>query len=164
MNQTYVKTSAIKSTAQARNIRALEIFTRNGFSVRLLGTENSPMFILDGKYLLSCFVNGNNLYFRPSPDSGEISRTINLSENAYITKSEIVDLIDRSEHLEVFRVFHAGSRLFLVGFNRFHLEEDEIDGRFPVFATHNPVIYVNKNKAENIVQELNVQGYNVNVI
>ncbi len=162
MNQTHIIEKT--STSQARNKRALEIFTRNGFSVRLHGSDNSPMFIWDNRCLLSCFVNGNNLYFRPSPDSGEISRIINLAGNAFITKYEISELIDRSEHLPVYRIQLARTPMCVVGFNRFNIEEDSIVDRFPVFALHNPVIFVNQSKADSIVRELNNQGYIVEVI
>jgi len=159
MNQTHEV--EIKNTARSRNQRALEIFTRNGFTVRLFGIDNSPMFIMDDRCLLSCFINGNNLYFRPSPDSGEISRMISLTGNAFITKNEISDLLENSEHLPVYRVLHNVSRLFLVGFNRLTLDEDEKEERFPVFGLHHPTIYVNKIKADQIVRELDILGYNV---
>jgi hypothetical protein len=152
------------SIAQARNQRALEIFTRNGFSVRLLGSGHSPMFILDNRSLLSCFVNGNNLHFRPFPDSGDISRSVRLTGDSYITKYEISELIGRSEHLPVYRVHLEGSPMCVVGFNHFSMKEDEMDDRFPVFALHNPLIYVNPGKAELIAKELKGQGYNVKVI
>jgi len=162
MNQIHVVDN--KSTTQARNRRALEIFNRNGFSVRLFGSDQNPMFILNDNCMLSCFLNGNNLHFRPSPDSGEILRTVRLTGDAYITKFEISELIERNEHLPVYRIVLENTELFLVGFNRFIEEEDEIIGRYPVFALHKPMIFINSGKAEFVANEINEKGYHVNII
>ena len=154
------------NSSQTRNQLALNIFTKNGFSVRLFGNCDSPMFILENRTLLSCFLNGNSLHFRPSPDSGEILRTIKLVDDAYITKYEILELIEQSEHLPVSRIQELGSRMFLVGFNYFDLEGDVngIAERYPVFANHNPLIYINQDKADMISSELKQQGYLLEVI
>ena len=158
-----MRTVESNGMAQGRNKRAVELFTRNGFSVRLLGNDQSPMFIMDDQYLLSCFVNGNNLHFRPSPDSGEITRSIRLTGDVYLTKYEISELIERSEHLPVYRVQHVDSGMCLVGFNRFD-PDDEMDTGFPVFAHYNPIIYINPGKAESVVLDLIEKGYNVQAI
>jgi len=148
---------------QTRNQQALNIFTRNGYSVRLLGNGQSPMFILEDRCLLSCFINGNSLHFRPSPDSGEILRSVKITGDAYITKYEISEIIEQSEHLPVYRIRDIVSQMCLVGFNHFE-EEDRMEERFPVFGFHNPLIYTNKGKAEMVSKELIGQGYNVKVI
>ena len=148
---------------QDRNQLALAIFTKHGFSVRTLGNDESPMFIMEDKYLLSCFVNMGSLHFRPSPDSGEITRTIKLTGDAYVTKYEIEELIERSEHLPVYRVQHADSGMCIVGYNKFDPDEEISEG-FPVFANYNPIIYVNPEKAEAIAKEYTQKGYNLKVI
>jgi hypothetical protein len=152
------------SITKARNKRAMEIFTRNGFNIRLHGSEKSPMFILDDQCILSCFVNGNNLYFRPSPDSGDISQSYSLTDNSFITKYEISEFIEQSEHLPIYCIRLAGSKMCLVGFNYLNKEEDVKDDQFPVFALYNPIIFVNLDKAIGISHKLKGQGYNVEVV
>ena len=152
------------STKQSRNQMALDIFTRNGFAVKLKGSDDSPMFILEDRLLISCFVNGNSLYFRTSPDSGEISRSIRLNGDAFITKYEISELIEKSEHLPVYRIQDIKTQMYLVGYNYFESRESFSDERYPVFANHNPYIYLNPSKVEMEIKELNENGYNVKII
>jgi hypothetical protein len=150
---------------QERNQRALNVFTSNGFSVQLFGDDEYPMFILENCILLSCFLNGNNLYFRHSPDSGEILRSVKLTGNEYLTKYEISQIIEQSEHLPVYRIKDNGSGMWLVGFNYFEQEDDRINReRYPVFALHKPKIYIDQNRVASTTRELEVLGYDVSVI
>jgi hypothetical protein len=156
--------SKTKYISQLRNQRALNIFSRNGFSVRLFGGEDSPMFILEDKVLLSCFVNGHNLHFLARPGSGEIIRSVKLTGDEYLTKYEISELIEKSEHLPVFRIRENCSGMWLVGFNYFESENEGISReRYPVFANHKPHIYIDQDRADSTYKELQSAGYNVKV-
>jgi hypothetical protein len=127
------------SICRERNKKAIEIFTSNDLNVRLLGNDHSPMFILDDRCMLSCFINKGRLYFRPGPNSSEILRSIDLSRDYYLNKHELSELIEASKHLPVFRIRHIDSKMYLVGFNH----NEDIDKRYPVFALHKPIVYLN---------------------
>lgn len=143
-----------------RNKKAVEIFTRNNFNVRVLGNEHSPMFILDNKYMLSCFINGGKLFFRSSPNSSKILRTVDLEGDYYLNKHELTELIEASSHLPVFRIKHLASNMYLVGFNH-----DKDNGEeFPVFAQHKPIVYINPQKVKSIADKLISDHYKVEII
>jgi hypothetical protein len=147
-----------------RNLRALAIFNQNGYQVRIIGDDESPMFILEDRCLLSCFINGNDLFFRLSPDSAEIVHRVNLSKDVYLTKFELTEIMERCEHLPVFRIMDITSQLYLVGFNRLTSDDDEIVERFPVFGRHKPLVYINPDKVDSVADELRTHHYSIEVI
>ena len=162
MNHSY-SPRTVNINLQERNNKALALFTRNGFTVRWLGNEESPMFILDDEYLLSCHVNGNNLYFRTSPESGEILRTVRLTGDTFLTKYELEEILSRSSHLPVYRIQDESSGMYLIGYDFLKNEDNERMGRYPVFAKHNPIVYVSKSKAYSVIEELERSGYRVHM-
>jgi len=152
--------NSINISYRERNKKALEIFTRNNLNVRLLGDDHSPMFILDDKYLLSCFINGGRLFFRPSPDSTEILRSVDLAGDYFLNKHELTELLESSTHLPVFRIKHSDSNIYLVGFN--YIKDS--DERYPVFARHKPIVYINPEKVNSVADKLLSEHYKVVII
>jgi hypothetical protein len=122
------------------------------------------MFIFEDSILLSCFVNGNRLFFRSSPNSANIIHTVDLARDPYISARDLTEILERGEHLPVFRIRHKKTGLFLVGFNYMYTEEGETGDRYPVFAKHKPFVYINHNKAEELALEFVGKQYDVEVI
>ena len=158
--RTYDKDDIIKK----RNKRLLEFFKLCGLSVRLIGDENSPAMVYDNKYILNAYVHNFELRFTDSPFQGNVVYLVKLTAKPNFDRNKIISCIDDYQKREVYkiRVKDSTPQLFLSGYN--FLNKDEKLGRYPVFSAYYPKVYFSEEKATEISNELNQDGYKVEVI
>jgi hypothetical protein len=152
-----------KKLTETRNLKLLKVFTANGLNVRLIGQDN-PMVIWDDRCLISCFVNGNELFFRTSPTSSEIVKKLNLNSTEIISKYELLEVLEMCEHQPVYRIKLSGKKVYLVGFMFSDEGESHLPPKFPVFGMHHPLVYINFNKVDEIYKFLLQEGYKVDIV
>lgn len=156
------KDEPLEKLVARRNKRLITIFTSNGVNVRLVGNPEKPAVIMDERVLLSCYVKNFDLHFTKEPFSDEIVKTVKLKHEPDVTKFEIEEVIEMCKHRPVYKVGLRNTELFLVGYN--YLNPEDSVGRYPVFAKHKPKIYFDKEYAEGVVQNLQIDGYDVDII
>lgn len=156
------KDEPLEKLVARRNKRLITIFTSNGVNVRLVGNPEKPAVIMDESTLLSCYVKNFDLHFTKEPFSDEIVKTVKLKHEPDVTKFEIEEVIEMCKHRPVYKVGLRNSELYLVGYN--YLNPEDSVGRYPVFAKHKPKIYFDKEYAEGVVQNLQIDGYDVDII
>lgn len=147
-----------------RNKRLLEFFKLCGLSVRLIGDENSPAMVYEDKYILNAYVHNFELRFTDSAFQGNVVYQVKLTAKPNFDRNKIISCIDEYQKREVYKVSIKDStpKLFLSGYN--FLNKEEKLGRYPVFSAYYPKVYFSQEKASEISNELNQDGYNVEII
>ena len=156
------ESSVNTNTLENRNKRLLGFFTSKGYNVRLIGGE-SPMVVLDDKYIISCFVNNFVLHFLKRFGSNMIIKSFDLKKEIFPTKYELDEILNMCELLPAYRIKLKGLDLNLVGFNYLKDDEGIILKKYPVFAKHHPLIYTDLSNAEKVDDILSQQGYDVEI-
>ena len=149
----------LEKVLKRREERIKRMFFNNGFEVRLIGDPQKPAIIIDDTYILSGYVHNFNFHFTSKPFGGEIIKTIKLHANPEVAFEEIKSLLVNYEHRHAWKIalYTQDQLLYLVGYN--YLNRDQKEGRYPVFARHNPKIYFTQEKAEEVSAILNEENY-----
>jgi hypothetical protein len=150
------------NTLENRNKRLLGLFTAKGYNVRLIGGE-SPMVVLDDKYIISCFVNNFTLHFLKRLGSNKIIKSFDLKKEIFLTKYELDEILNMCELFPAYRIRLNSMDLYLVGYNCLKDNEGVILKKYPVFAKHHPIIYADLSNAEKVDDILSQQGYDVEI-
>lgn len=156
------RNETLEELVSRRNKRLLSFFTSNGFNVRIVGDDQKPAIILNESSVLSCYVKNFDLFFTRAPFSDEIVRQFKLKHDPEVTSLEIQEAIDSCQHRPVYKIRIKNSDLYLTGYN--YLNSEDGVGRYPVFAKHRPKVYFDMEYAENLVQSLSEDSYDLEVI
>lgn len=146
-----------KEMVARRNKRLLQLFTNNGYDVRIVGDSLRPSVVLNEMVVLSCQVRNFDLHFTKEPFSDEIVKSFNLKGDIEDAKLELQEAIELGAHRPVYKVKLIGTDMFLVGFN--YIDPETPKGKYPVFAKHKPRLYFDKDYADRLVESLKEENY-----
>jgi hypothetical protein len=143
-----------------RNRRLLNLFTSNGYQVRLVG-DSRPMVVLEEKKIISCSVDDFMLYFLKSPGSENVIKFFDLKKDIFLTKYELDEILNRCELLPVYKIKLKGTDLKIVGFCYLKDNASITITKYPAFARYHPYIFANYLIANKAYHDLSEQGYDV---
>lgn len=138
-----------------RNDRLLSLFTDADINVRLIGKPDTPAIVWEDSYILSAYVHNFYLKFTDKPYDSEVVKEYKLKVDTKPSCEELTELIKGNAHRPAYRI-NLGD-MFLVGYN-YNPTDDSL---YPVFARYNPKIYFTKEKAEQVIDMLRSDGYEV---
>jgi hypothetical protein len=153
---------SLEDIVKRRNKWLLSFFTVHGLDVRIVGDVQKPAVILNGTYVLSCYVKNFDLHFTKEPFSDDIVKSFKLKSESEVSKLELLEAIELCSHRPVFKIKLSGLELFLVGYN--YLDSENAIGRYPVFAVHNPKVYFDLDYASKLAESLNEENYQVVIV
>jgi hypothetical protein len=84
-----------------------------------------------------------------------------LTEIVQGTREEVVEWLQAYPQMPLYRIQHAGSKLYLCGFN--FVDREQKLGRYPVFAREDYHIYKQREAAEDILNMLKEDGYEAEI-
>jgi len=108
---------SLEDIVARRNKRILQLFTKHGYNIRLVGDDQKPAVVLDEMVVLSCYVRNFDLYFTKEPFSDEVVKSFKLKDDSEVSSLELQEAIELSTHRPVYKIRFKGTDLFLVGFN-----------------------------------------------
>ena len=149
-----------------RNKRLSEFFKLLGLNVKLIETAksiNNPPMVLNDEFILNAYVHNFELRFTDSPNQGNVLYTVKLTEKPLFDKNRILAAINDYEKRPIYKIYlkNVEPTLYLTGYN--FLNKDEKLGRYPVFSSYQPKLYFHEDKAQEICEELNSNGYSSSV-
>ena len=145
-----------------RNERLLALFISMGYDIKLIGNDNNPAVVLNDSTIVSCHVNSFDLIFHSKPFVNDKFFVYQLTERIIITPEKFNDVINCCEHRPVLhlKVVTFAKDLLLCGWN---FTQKNVDStKYPVFAMHRPVYYLNE-KSATIVKE-RFADYNMEIV
>lgn len=148
------KKEQIKDIVARRNdklaafLNDLSSYTQKSF--RLIGDENNPKIIIDDKYALSAYVSNFYLHFTDSYYNGHIIHTIKLMKDMRYDIDSLVDILNRCELKELYKVKHIKAEMYITGYNK---TKDYKKTMFPVFSVCEPRVYFSREKAREVVEK-----------
>jgi hypothetical protein len=146
-----------------RNKRLSDFFKLLGLNVKVIGNVNNPPMIINDEFILNAYVHNFELRFTDSPNQGNVLYIVKLTEKPLFDKNKILSAINDYEKRPVFKVYlkDCSPTIYLSGYN--FLNKEEKLGRYPVFSSYSPKVYFNKEKADEISDELIADGYSASV-
>lgn len=152
------KKTEVNDVTERRNKLLIKFFRLIDLPVRLIGDDDKPDMIYNEEVILNAFVNNFELNFTDSPTSKNVVYSVKLNENPRFDKNRILQCLTEYKARAIFRVsLKTTPKLYLTGYN--FLNKEEKLGRYPVFSSYNPKIYFTEEKAKEIANELNNDGY-----
>lgn len=145
-----------------RNERLLSFFHLNGISnIRIIGNAEDPGIIYKNEVRLSCYVKEMNLILLDGIN-GEVISTLALNTPEVLNaEGLLIDFVENIEHRKVWKIMLKEMYgLFLTGYN--YMDRKIKQGKYPVFATMEPRIFMSKENALDIISHL--PEYNLKVI
>lgn len=161
MNQT----KTVPDFVGKRNKRLEQFFKAIGYDVydiRIVGNENAPAVLYRDTYILPCYVHNFELKWTDKQFNGTVLKTYKLTAEVPDVRKEVDELISTGELKQVYKVGTTNSNLFLIGWN--YLDKDNKKHKFPVFGRYAPKIYYTTEKANEVLKELQDQGYSCRII
>ena len=154
------KTEELEELVKRRNKRLSDFFKVCGLMVRVIGS-NTPSIILNDRYIINAYVHNFELRFTDNHTKGNTVYTVRLTEKPNFDKNKVTECIKNYDMLEINKIsiVNSSPTLYLSGYN--FLNKEERLGRYPVFSVYAPKIYFTKEKADEICNELNQDGYNL---
>jgi hypothetical protein len=154
----------LEDVIERRNLRIKQFFELCKIQIRLIGDKNTPAIIIDDSYVLNCYVHNFELRFTDQVIQGNIVYTVKLTEKPNFDKNKVMSCINDFEKRKVFKiqVNNSNPKLYLSGYN--FLDKIKKDGRYPVFSSYIPKVYFSKEKAEEIVNTLSNDGYDLVIL
>jgi hypothetical protein len=139
---------------QGRRVRRLY----NGFKkfdVDISGNPNYPMIVIDKCKMLNTYVNNFDLHLLNMPSTNKDRQTVHhlKIDHLDITKKFLDDYLKEYGFTRVYTIRHAGTDLYVAGFN-FKIREgnEKLEGRYPVFGRHKLRYFFQKEFAEEIAE------------
>ncbi|BBI90570.1 hypothetical protein HYO65_gp178 [Tenacibaculum phage PTm1] len=134
-----------------RNEALLNMFTSNGFNAQLVGDINQPAIVIDGKYAIAGYVHNKVYNFCDKPFGGTEIHSVTLSENPNISRTKILELIQKSEVRKLYKikVNFGNQSLWYANHRNDHIYFSPTDTRY--FFSHQ--------NALNALNMLRVNGY-----
>lgn len=145
---------------ELRNRNIIKLFHMIGFNIRLVGNPEFPNFILDEEYKLPISVDGNAIVLRNKFNNSDDDLKIGLgkgkldSNNIQHIGSKIIKFIFAIEKKAIFKI-KLGANLYLHDFK--YIGKDK--PKYPLFAIYDPKIIYTQEHAEEIIKNLNGEGY-----
>ena len=167
INQTDIK-KQIQDTPEfvsKRNKRLEQFFRANGFDhhdIRVIGNENHPAVLFQDSFILPCYVHNFELRWTDKQYDGNIIKTYKLTHETLNVREELNELIKTGDLKKVHKISSTNSNLYLIGWN--YLDKENKAIKFPVFGRFSPKVYHTMEKAGEIAEELQKQGYSCRVI
>lgn len=155
------KTEELSEIIIRRNKRLESFFKGLGLNVKVVQSvknANNPPMILDDEFILNAYVHNFELRFTDSPIKGNVVYSVKLTEKPLFDKNKVLSAINDYEKRPVYKVYlKTEPVLYLAGYN--FLNKEVGLGRYPVFSSYQPKVYFNKEKADEICEELRNTGY-----
>jgi hypothetical protein len=156
------KEETLEDIVARRNKRILQLFTKHGYNVRLVGDAQKPAVVLDEMVVLSCYAKNFDLHFTKEPFGSEIVKSFKLKDDNEVSSLELQEAIELSTHRPVYKIKLTGTEMFLVGYN--YLNSEDGVGRYPVFARHKPKVYFDKEYAVKLAESLSNEKYSIEIV
>ena len=155
------KKEDLKDLIERRNKRLDDLLKSLSINYKIIGDENHPCIIYEEKYVLNCYVHNFELRFTDAPFKGNVIYKVKLVQNQKLDVNKIMSCINDYPKRSVFKICinNTFPELYLSGYN--FLNKDEKLGRYPVFSTYNPKIYLSEEKANEVKDSLTSDGYNI---
>jgi hypothetical protein len=164
--KTFKKTSATTPDfVEKRNKRLERFFRENGYDhhdIRIIGEENNPAVLYQDTYILPCYVHNFEFRWTDKQYDGQVIKTYKLTAEVPEVRAELDELIRNGDMKKVHKISATNSNLFLIGWN--YLDKENKSIKFPVFGRYSPKVYHTVQKAEEIVEALQMQGYACRII
>ena len=148
-----------------RNKRLEQFFRTNGYGhhdIRIIGNENCPAVLYQDEFILPCYVHNFELRWTDKQYEGNITKTYKLTSEAPEVKAELDELIRNGDLKKIHKIGSTNSNLYLIGWN--YLDKENKAIKFPVFGRYTPKVYHTIEKANEVVEDLQMQGYSCRII
>lgn len=150
---------------EKRNKRLERFFRDNGFDcydIRIIGNENRPAILYQDTFILPCYVHNFELRWTDKQYDGSIIKTYKLTTQSPNVREEVLNLIQNGDLRKIHKISSTNANLFLIGWN--YLDKENKSVRFPVFGRFTPKVYYKIEKATEIVEELQREGYSCRIV
>lgn len=137
---------------QGRRVRRLYEGFKD-FDVDISGNPNYPMIVIDKCKMINTYINNFDLHLLNLPSTNPERTTVHhlKIDHLDITKKFLSDYMDEYGFTRVFTIRHAGTDLYVAGFNfKVREGEDRMEGRYPVFGRHKLRYFFQREYAEEI--------------
>ncbi len=151
-NYNHKYTPAQLAEIQGRRIRRLyQGF--NKFDIDISGNPNYPMIVINKCKMLNTYINNFDLHLLDMPSTNPERSTVHhlKVDHLDISKKFLDDYLDEYGFTRVYAIRHAGTDLYVAGFNfKVREGEDRLEGRYPVFGKHKLRYFFQREYAEEI--------------
>jgi len=148
-----------------RNKRLEQFFRDNGYDhhdIRIIGNENVPAVLFQDCFILPCYVHNFELRWTDKQYEGSVIKTYKLTAEVPNVRAELEGLIQNGDLKKVHKISATNSNLYLIGWNYLDKENKKI--KFPVFGRYSPKVYHTIEKANEIIEDLQMQGYACRIV
>ena len=153
-----------------------EISERNGYLIALLNALDLGIHVVnfphkpkllsaDYEWCLSGYVRNFHLILNPEEYTKKVVAEIKLKPiekmgDLQEIKSMFLDWMVNNLHKRIYTIVNAEAKMFVTGFN--HHNKILKKNPYPVFARYDPIIYFDRNEAENVVEAFNQYELKIN--
>lgn len=152
----------MKAIVEKRNGRLREFFSSKNLDVELTGDAENPMIVVGQAISIAAYVKNFDLIFLDKSHQGNTKKIFKLTHEVSGTREEVLEVMQESVHVGLFRIQEKKSKLFLAGYN--FKDPENRKGRFPVFAREMSIVYKTNERAEEMRGILEDDGYDVDVV
>lgn len=152
----------MKAIVEKRNSRLREFFSSKNLDVELTGDAENPMIVVGQAISVAAYVKNFDLIFLDKSHQGNTKKIFKLTHEVAGTREEVLEVMQDSVHVGLFRIQERKSKLFLAGYN--FKDPENRKGRFPVFAREMSIVYKTSERAEEMKAILEDDGYDVDVV
>ena len=152
----------MKAIVEKRNGRLREFFSSKNLDVELTGDAENPMIVVGQAISIAAYVKNFDLIFLDKSHQGNPKKIFKLTHEVSGSREEVLEVMQESVHVGLFRIQEKKSKLLLAGYN--FKDTENRKGRFPVFAREMSIVYKTSERAEEMKSILEDDGYDVEVI
>lgn len=152
----------MRAIVEKRNSRLREFFSSKNLDVELTGDAENPMIVVGQSISVAAYVKNFDLIFLDKSHQGNTKKVFKLTHEVAGTREEVLDAMEESVHVGLFRIQEKKSKLYLAGYN--FKDTENRKGRFPVFAREMSIVYKTSERAEEMKSILLDDGYEVEVV
>src|SRR5690606_26004703 len=152
----------MKAIVEKRNGRLREFFSSKNLDVELTGDAENPMIVVGQAISVAAYVKNFDLIFLDKSHQGNTKMIFKLTHEVSGTREEVLDVMEDSVHVGLFRIQEKKSKLFLAGYN--FKDPENRKGRFPVFAREMSIVYKTSERADEMKSILEDDGYDVELV
>lgn len=152
----------MKAIVLRRNAYLKDFFTSKNIDIELTGDAENPMMVIGQEISIAAYVKNFDLLFLDKSFQGNTKRIFKLSRDVEGTREELLELMKEAVHVGLFKIKEKKSGLYLAGYN--FKDPENRKGRFPVFAREMSIVYKAGDRANEMKNLLDEDGYNVEVV
>lgn len=152
----------LKELVVRRNKYLRTAFSQFSDRIRIIGNEEKPAIIYEEKIVISAYVKNFDLRFTSKPFNGQVVKSFKLTSTFVLDRDFVLAHLQNCSHRPIYKIQFLNSSLFLTGYN--FREKESQEGKYPVFARHNPKLYFTEKKALEVIAELKDLHYEVNLV